>query len=373
MELKTSPTGMGAIMSGVVPGSQLDRAGVVRPGHVLVSVAGAADVAPPPTSSGAHFGCSLWLCGCVAVCLGCLGVCVCAFLAIVLPCQARTSAEWCSMTSRHSSSACWHVPCAWGSPTLTPSLHILPRYVVTPCPVGCHWTSRRLSCLVACWCNPRMVLPQAHNAAAPATSATTHSHHQLAGAGRSLMHSALSTWHRGARVLYCSSLTVVRPALVPPRCLLSAQTDYRCVCSRACCGECAMAVVSQLLCRSPTGRGASTRVVGVSTSRTTSRTQRSGSARRSASWAISASGMSGRLGCCSVTSESRVLVVREHSTTVLQTHAHHMRHDQLKSERWHRLLPPCIRIYRKQQRHCRKGGRQRSDQKERCRRDCANQ
>ena len=150
MELKTSPTGMGAIMSGVVPGSQLDRAGVVRPGHVLVSVAGAADVAPPPTSSGAHFGCSLWLCGCVAVCLGCLGVCVCAFLAIVLPCQARTSAEWCSMTSRHSSSACWHVPCAWGSPTLTPSLHILPRYVVTPCR-----SLRRLSCLVACWCNLR--------------------------------------------------------------------------------------------------------------------------------------------------------------------------------------------------------------------------
>ena len=109
------------------------------------------------------------------------------------------------------------------------------------------------------------------------------------------------------------------------------------------------------VCRSPTGRDASTRVVGVSTSRTTSRTQRSGSARRSAAWAISASGMSGRLGCCSVTSESRVLVVREHSTTVLQTHAHHMRHDQLKSERWRRLLPPCIRIYRKQQRHCRRG------------------
>ena len=59
MELKTSPTGMGAITSGVVPGSQLDRAGVVRPGHVLVSVAGVTDVAPPPTPSGAHFGCSL--------------------------------------------------------------------------------------------------------------------------------------------------------------------------------------------------------------------------------------------------------------------------------------------------------------------------
>ena len=201
-----------------------------------------------------------------------------------------------------------------------------------------------------------MVLPQAHNAAAPATSATAHSHHHLAGAGRSLMHSALSTWHRGARVLYCSSLTVVRPALVPPRCLLFAQTDYRCVCSRACCGAYAMSIVSHLLCRSPTGRGASTRVVGVSTSRTTSRTQRSGSARRSAAWAISASGMSERLGCCSATSESRVLVVREHSdTTVLQTHAHHMRHDQLKSERWRRLLPPCIRIHRKQQRHCRRG------------------
>lgn len=96
-----------------------------------------------------------------------------------------------------------------------------------------------------------MVLPQAHNAAAPATSATTHSHHHLAGAGRSLMHSALSTWHRGARVLYCSSLTVVRPALVPPRCLLFAQTDYRCVCSRACCGVYAMAVVSHLCVSQP--------------------------------------------------------------------------------------------------------------------------